>query len=207
MIIQHQRQVKAFEMAHHTKNGVIPVFCSTELIFVLKNVKQAPTHGGIMRLHNLPVSDLVHIAKHGMTEEVATFAVREFIKRPEGTILMCYHIIHSARYMPVKIIAEAALLNRKDATHRDIVWIALHAHQRTLQLEALWKLSSIENVSALHWSALARDAEDKTISLRAQEHLVMHEKANADDLLFLDENGLTDDIRKKAQERLRDIFE
>jgi hypothetical protein len=159
-----------------------------------------------MKWKHLSTTDLIHHAKHGITEDVALWAVKEFITRPDATITMYYHLLHSSRFESVKRVAETNFLKRRDLSDCDVAWLAVHALSSEVRLTALWQLAERQGVRALQWSKIVRDSNDPIICCRAQEFLAKHPDANQEDLLWLDENGMTEPIKAEVRTRLQGIF-
>lgn len=162
--------------------------------------------GSIMKPAHLFTPDLAHLAKHAMTEGQALWAVQEFCTRADGTLQQYFCIIEDARFDAVKCIAEKGLIKHKGTISGNLVWLAINAHADDIALTALWALAARTHVPASKWHMLVHKGKNSLIRQRAEEQLVAHEDASADELLWLEDHGKTADIKEKAKERLHDIF-
>ncbi|HXK38035.1 MAG TPA: hypothetical protein VJ579_03130 [Candidatus Paceibacterota bacterium] len=152
-----------------------------------------------MKLHNRPTADLVHQAIHAMTEELALFSIKEFLIRPDGSIKMYYQVIEGTRYLKVKELAELGLMNNKFAVAGDLSWLATHTTSDEVALKALWAMVHHADVSAHQWEKVAKNGHSDVVRLRAQEQLVQHKEATRYDLEWLEEQGMTEDIKSNAR--------
>lgn len=155
-----------------------------------------------MKLHNRPTADLVHQAIHAMTEELALFSVKEFLNRPDASIQMFYKIIEGTRYDKVRTLAELGLTNNKFSVAGDLAWLATNTTSDEVALKAVWALINKPDVSAYQWEKVAKNGHSEVVRLRAQEQLVQHKDATRSDHTWLEDHGMTNEIKIAARLKL-----
>lgn len=161
---------------------------------------------GLLRNKSAVAGDFAWLATNTTSDDVALKAVWALVHLGDVSAYQWEKVGRRGHSAVVRLRAQERLVGHDDATESDLLWLSENGENEPVRGEARMNLSLLSGKSEIsdqkmvQWiTALARMNKRTILCQRAQEALAKHEHASLKDLLWLDENGLTDEIRSAAR--------